>query len=166
MGSHTGTHVDAPLHFEPGGAPVDALPLDILIGPARLVELDVAEKISRSDIDRLDLRGVIRILFKTRNCRMWKDGEFHKDYVYIARDAAARIVELGVRLVGVDYLSVESFSDKSFSTHHTLLRAGVVILEGLNPSAVPPGDYDLIALPLRLEGCDGAPARVVLKKLT
>lgn len=169
LGSHTGTHVDAPLHFEPGGAPVDRLPLDVLIGPARLVEMDSNEKISGKDVEGLDLRGVTRLIFKTKNCRFWSDpgifSTFRTDYIYLAEDAARRLVEKGMRLVGVDYLSVESFSNKSFSTHHALLRAGVVILEGLNPSAVPPGDYDLIALPMRIEGGDGAPARVILKTL-
>lgn len=168
MGSHTGTHVDAPVHFEPGGIGVDELPLDALIGRARLVEVDVEKKISGSDIERMDLSGVTRVLFKTRNCRLWREpdsGEFHEDYIYLAEDAAACLVERGIRLVGVDYLSVESFTDKTFATHHRLLRAGVVILEGLDPSAAPPGDYELIALPLRIEGGDGAPARVILKSL-
>ncbi len=171
LGSHTGTHIDAPLHFEPSGAPVDALPLDVLIGPARLVELDVPEKISRADVASLDLLGVRRILFKTRNCEAWREmmepssgpAAFRTDYVYLAEDAALWLVERGIRLVGVDYLSVESFHNKSFSTHHALLRAGVVILEGLNPLGVPAGDYDLIALPLRIAGCDGSPARVILR---
>lgn len=164
LGSHTGTHIDAPLHFEPGGAPVDSLPLDVLIGPARLVELGVAEKISASDLSVLDWTGVTRVLFKTRNCRLWGGRSFREDYVYLAEDAARFLVGRGVRLVGVDYLSVESYRDKSFSTHHVLLRAGVVILEGLNPSDVLPGDYELIALPLRIAGGDGAPARVILRK--
>ncbi len=172
MGSHTGTHIDAPLHFEPGGAAVDVLPLEVLMGPARLVELPVEKKISSADLERLDLKGVVRILFKTKNSRLWKEAvdpasstasSFHRNYIYLAEDAAAFLVDHGIRLVGVDYLSVESFTEKSFVTHHRLLRAGVVILEGLNPSAVPPGDYELIALPLRIEGGDGAPARVILK---
>lgn len=172
MGSHTGTHIDAPLHFEPGAAPVDRLPLEILMGPARLVELPVEKKISRADLERLDLTGVVRLLFKTKNSRLWKEAvegaspkasKFYKDYIYLAEDAAAYLVDIGVRLVGVDYLSVESFTEKTFATHHRLLRAGVVILEGLNPSAVPPGDYELIALPLRIEGGDGAPSRVILR---
>jgi len=174
IGSHTGTHVDAPLHFEPGGAPVDRLPLDVLLGPARLVELDVREKISKSDIESLDLSGVTRVLFKTRNCRRWQDladaasespCPFDETYVYLDEPAAGLLVDRGVRLVGVDYLSVESYRNPAFSTHHRLLRAGVVILEGLNPLSVPPGDYELIAAPLRIEGGDGAPARVILKSL-
>lgn len=173
LGSHTGTHIDAPLHFEAGGAPVDRLPLAVLIGPARLVSLDVDEKITRADLEGVDLRGVSRLLFKTKNCLQWKSSiaeaasgsraAFHENYIYLSEDAAEYLVDRGIRLVGVDYLSVESFHNKSFSTHHCLLRAGVVILEGLNPSDVPPGDYELIALPLRLEGGDGAPARVILR---
>ena len=164
LGSHTGTHIDAPLHFECGGISVDDLPLDVLIGPARLVEMSVQESITRPSLEAVDLTGVTRLLFKTRNCRMWRESPgFREDYVYLDEPASEYLVERGVRLVGVDYLSVESFANRSFSTHHRLLQAGVVILEGLDPSSVPPGDYDLIALPLRIEGCDGSPARVLLK---
>lgn len=171
MGSHTGTHIDAPLHFEPDGSTVDRLPLDVLIGRARLVELDVKEKIARRDLEALDLSGVTRLLFRTANTLLWRlpasgRSTFRKDYIYVAPDAADYIVEHGIRLVGVDYLSVEKYGGPDHATHHRLLRAGVVVLEGIDPHGVPPGDYDLIALPLRVEGCDGAPTRVILQTIS
>lgn len=156
LGSHTGTHVDAPLHFLPGGEGVDRLPLDALIGPALVVDLTGVEQ----DVRAADLdfpAGTERLLLKTPNSRLWERGEFVAEHVTIAPDAASLLVERGVRLVGIDYLSVGSPE-----THRILLGAGVVPLEGLDLREVEPGPYRLVALPLRLEGVDGAPARVVL----
>ena len=156
LGSHTGTHVDAPLHFLAGGEGVERLPLDALIGPALVVDLTGLER----DVRAADLdipAGTERLLLKTPNSRLWERGEFVAEHVTIAPDAASLLVELGVRLVGVDYLSVGSPE-----THRILLEAGIVPLEGLDLREVDPGLYELVALPLRLEGVDGAPARVVL----
>ena len=163
IGTHVGTHVDPPLHFLAGGAAVDALPLDVLVGPARVVEPppDV-RAIGAADVRRLALDGVSRVLFKTSNSRLWREGDPRREFVHLAADAPEALLEAGVRLVGVDGLSIEAVSDRHFPCHHALLAAGVVIVEGLDLEAVPAGDYTLVCLPLRLVGGDGAPARVVL----
>jgi len=157
---HIGTHVDAPLHFIADGGDILSLPLDVLIGPARVVELLDVNAITADLLARLDLRGVTRLLFKTRNSYLSRD-VFHQDFSALANDAARWIVERGIRLVGVDYLSVEHFQGDG-SVHRTLMGAGLVIIEGLDLSQAPPGDYTLYCLPLKLAGSEGAPARVVL----
>jgi arylformamidase len=156
LGAHTGTHVDAPLHFLPDGAGAEQLPLEALIGPAVVLDLQHIEgDVRAADLDFPD--GVERLLLKTPNSRLWDRDEFVADHVTIAPDAARLLVERGVRLVGIDYLSVGLPE-----THRILLGAGIVALEGLDLRAVEAGDYQLVALPLRLVGVDGAPARVVL----
>ena len=165
LGSHTATHVDAPLHFVDGGAGVDALPLDVLIGPARLIAFDDGVmSVGRAELERLDLRGVTRLLIKTRNSAWLASGttEFHPDFTHVAPDGAEYLVSLGVRLVGVDYLSVEQFRSPHHRTHKTLLENGVVIVEGLVLTEPPAGDYELYCLPMLMAGLDGAPARAVL----
>lgn len=165
LGSHSGTHVDAPKHFFDDGAGVEALPLDVLTGPARLIAFgDDVRSIGEAELAMHDLRGVTRLLVRTRNSAWLSSGttEFHRDYTYLAPDGAAYLVSLGVRLVGVDYLSVEQFRSGHHRTHRTLLSAGVVIVEGLVLTAPPPGDYHLFCLPLLLPGLDGAPARAIL----
>ncbi len=165
FGSHTGTHVDAPKHFFDDGAGVDALPLEVLMGPARLIAVDDAVKsVGEAELRAHDLRGVTRLLIRTRNSAWLSSGsrEFHPDYTFVAPDGAAYLVSLGVQLVGVDYLSVEQFHSGHHRTHRTLLGANVVIVEGLVLTEPPPGDYELRCLPLRLVGLDGGPARAVL----
>jgi arylformamidase len=165
LGSHTGTHVDAPLHFMDGGAGVDELSLDVLIGPARLIAFgDEVLAVGESDLRKHDLGGVTRLLIRTRNSAWLASGdpEFHRDFTHVAPDAAAYLVSIGVRLVGVDYLSVEQFHSPHHKTHRTLLENGVVIVEGMVLSEPPPGDYELYCLPMLLAGLDGAPARAVL----
>jgi len=166
LGSHTGTHVDAPLHFMDGGAGVDELPLDVLIGPARLIAFgDEVMSVGEAELRRHDLRGVTRLLLRTRNSGWLASGspEFHPDFTHVAPDGAEYLVSIGVRLVGVDYLSVEQFRSPHHRTHKTLLSNGVVIVEGLVLSEPPPGDYELYCLPMLLAGLDGAPARAVLR---
>lgn len=166
FGTHTGTHVDPPSHFVPGGASLDQLPLDVLIGPARVVDAGEARVITAAMIERAPLDGVTRVLFKTRNSRLWQEAsEFATDFVYLETDAAERLVERGVRLVGIDYLSVEKFNFEQPTTHLALLRNNVIIIEGLNLSEVAPGDYELICLPLKIKDGDGGPARVVLREM-
>ena len=165
LGSHTGTHVDAPLHFIDGAAGVDELPLDVLIGPARLIAFgDDVLVVDEAALRRHDLTGVTRLLIRTRNSAWLASGsaEFHPDFTHVAPDAAEYLVSIGVRLVGVDYLSVEQFHSPHHRTHKTLLSNRVVIVEGLMLSDPPPGDYDLYCLPMLLAGLDGAPARAVL----
>jgi len=158
---HIGTHVDAPLHFIAGGGDIPSLSLDALIGPATVVALPDADAITAGDLARLNLpRTVKRLLFKTRNSTLSRD-TFHQDFVALALDAAQWIVERGIRLVGVDYMSVERFGGDG-SVHRALLGAGVVAVEGLDLRDVPPGDYMLYCLPMKLAGSEGAPARVIL----
>jgi len=162
LGVHTGTHVDAPCHFIPGGAGVESLPLDALIGPARVVGIENKSAIRVAELERCELDGAQRVLFRTRNSDEWTGASFKEDFVYLDHEAAKWLVEHGIRLVGVDYLSVESFAAAEPLTHRTLLNAGIVVVEGLDLSSIEPGDYVLTCLPLKLEGADGAPARAIL----
>ena len=163
FGSHTGTHADAARHFFDDGQPVDQIPLDRLIGPALLVSFpDNVRAIGATELKAHDLRGRTRILLRTQNSALLSQKQFAPDYTYLAPDGAEYLVDKGVELVGIDYLSIEQFHSGHHRTHRTLLAKSVVILEGLDLSAPPPGEYQLICLPLRIEGCDGAPARAVL----
>jgi arylformamidase len=170
FGAHTGTHVDAPAHFIAGTPRVESLSLETLIGRARVIELpEDVHAIEAGHLSADELAGVTRVLFKTRNSAFWGDADrsFRQDFTYLAPDGARALVELGVRLVGIDYLSVEKFGSQDFQTHITLLERGIVIVEGLDLREVPAGDYELFCLPLRLaDGTgDGAPARAVLRTL-
>ena len=165
FGSHSGTHVDAPKHFFDDAAGADSLPLDVLIGPARLIAMgDDVKSVGEAELKKHDLGGVERLLIRTRNSAWLASGssEFHPDYTFVAPDGAAYLAGLGVKLVGVDYLSVEQFHSGHHRTHRTLLQREIVIVEGLLLSEPPPGDYELYCLPLKLVGLDGAPARAVL----
>lgn len=167
FGAHTGTYVDAPAHFIEGARKIDDLSLDVLIGPARLVR--VPDEVNEVDSDFLagcDLNKVERVLFHTRNSSFWNEG-FRKDFTHLLPEAAEMLVDSGVKLVGVDYLSIEKFHSGHHRTHLTLLSRNVIIIEGLNLSDLPAGDYELICMPLRLaDGAgDGAPARVVLRTI-
>jgi arylformamidase len=167
LGSHTGTHVDAPFHFVQRGLTVDKLPLDALVGPALVLDL---EDLPGRTIQALDLAGLhpprsaTRLLLKTRNSIFWADrqNEFEQAYVHLDVKAAEWLVRRGVRLVGLDYLSVEAFHSTTYGVHRTLLEAGLVVVEGLNLSDVPEGPCQLVCLPLKIEGGDGAPARVLV----
>jgi arylformamidase len=163
LGTHSGTHVDAPYHFQADGATVDKLSLDILIGRVKVVELPVRERIDRADVAALDLHDEIRLLFKTRMSGQLDKPELQENFVYLTPEAATHLVAAGIKLVGIDSPSVEKFGRDDFAAHRTLLRAGVVIVEALDLSNVSPGIYDLTCLPLLVAGADGAPARVVLR---
>jgi len=163
FGSHTGTHLDAPLHFIAGAASVDVLPLDVLIGPALVAEVDTERTIDRAHLERLALDGHTRVLLKTRNSALWDRPGFAREYAALSEDGAAYVLERGIKLVGVDYLSIEGFGADGHRVHRTLLGAGVVILEGLDFRKVTPGAYELICLPLRIAGGDGSPCRAVLR---
>ncbi len=163
LGSHTGTHVDAPLHFIDGAAGADQLPLDALIGPAVVADARGAPgDIDGAALAALALPATERLLLRTRNGDLWERESFTPDYVGIAEDAAHELVAMGVRLVGIDYLSIAPSGDPA-PTHRALLEAGIVVVEGLDLREAPPGRYDLVCLPLRLEGADGAPARALLR---
>jgi len=164
MGAHSGTHVDAPYHFLAEGATVEALPLEILMGKVLVVQVAGRECIDVRDVQALDLTDEIRIFFRTRMSGQLKSPEFQEDFVYLTPAAAAHLVQAGIKLVGIDYLSVEKFQSRDFGAHHALLRAGVIIVEGLDLSEADPGEYDMACLPLRIVGADGSPARVVLRK--
>jgi arylformamidase len=160
MGAHSGTHVDAPDHFLEGGAGAETLPLEILIGPAEVVDASsattVLDLVTVRDLE-LPSRGTERILFKTRNSQLWSRDEFTRDFVRLDGEAAAYLVERGAKLLGIDYLSIGDAE-----AHRVLLSAGVVCVEGLDLRGIEPGAYELICLPLKLVGSDGAPARTVL----
>lgn len=163
FGSHTGTHADAARHFFDDGQSVDKIPLERLIGPALLISVgDEVRSVGTAELRDQGLAGHKRILLRTRNSAFLAQKEFVKDYTYLAPDGAQYLVDNGVELVGIDYLSIEQFHSGHHRTHRTLLERGVVIVEGLDLSATPAGEYQFICLPLRLEGCDGAPARAVL----
>jgi len=165
LSAHTGTHVDARMHFVPGAWAMESLDLSRVVGPCRVVDLGHLEgHVGRADLEAADVAGTVRLLLKTRNSGLGLLGRggFTEDYVAISRDAAEYLVEIGVETVGVDYLSVEPFEDGEFNTHHTLLGADVVILEGLALAEVEPGEYLLACLPLKLAGSDGSPARAIL----
>ncbi|MBD0369513.1 MAG: cyclase family protein [Pyrinomonadaceae bacterium] len=170
FGAHTATHIDAPAHFIAGAAKVDSLPLDAMIGRARVLEIpEDVRAIDASELAKHDIEGVERLLFKTRNSGFWAEAEsnFREDFTYIEPDAACLLAQSGIRLVGVDYLSVEKFKSERFETHIELLSHGIVIVEGLDLLEVPAGDYELICLPLKVASGtgDGAPARAVLRTL-
>lgn len=159
--THAGTHVDAPAHFIDGGLTVDALALEILIGKARVVEVPSVERIERADLQRANLRDDLRVLIKTRASE--KRGRGSEAACGLSLDAATYLVQAGLKLVGMDALSVDHPDSADFAAHRALLRAGVVVVEGLDLKGVEPGDYDMTCLPLRLQGADGSPARVVLR---
>lgn len=163
LSTHTGTHVDAPSHFVPGGASVDQLPLEILLGKARVVELLERDQLDRADLEALDLRDDLRVLLKTRMSGQLLKPGYHQDHVYLSEDAALYLAQAGIKLVGIDYLSVDRFGSTDFPAHRALLGAGVIVIEGLDLSEVEPGEYEMSCLPLRVAGADGAPARVVLR---
>ncbi|MFQ5873136.1 MAG: cyclase family protein [Dehalococcoidia bacterium] len=164
MGSHTGTHMDAPLHFIRRGMGIDKMPLDTTVGRARVIEIEDTESIKPEELVPHQIRRGERILFKTRNSlRVWQTDTFMEDFVFISSEAARFLVECRVRVVGVDYLSVGGFQRDGSYIHQTLLGGGVWIIEGLDLSRVSPGKYDLVCLPLKVDQGDGAPARAILR---
>jgi arylformamidase len=164
--THIGTHIDPPYHFMKDGIPLDQAPIEVFIGPARVIDVGEVSSIDAALLSTFDLKGVSRVIFKTRNSRFWRETkEFQKDFVYLETDAAEALVANGVKLVGIDYLSIEKFGFDKPTTHWTLLGNNVFIVEGLDLNEVAPGDYELICLPLKIKDGDGGPARVVLRDL-
>ena len=164
MSAHAGTHVDAPRHFFDAGAGTDELPLDLLCGRTRVIQVDSRGGVSADDLSPLDLSEDVRLLIKTHNSRLWGDAAFHPDYIGIRESAARYLVDRGIKVLGVNYLSVEVFKTPGAPAHHILLGAGTILIEGLNLGIIEPGIYEMYCLPLRLVGSDGAPARVVLRR--
>jgi arylformamidase len=167
LGAHSGTHIDGPMHFIRDGAPIDRVSIDRLIGPARVIDIpDNVQAIDAAELGRHSWKGARRILFRTRSSlHGWlTQPKFHRDFTYIAPDAAQLLADAGVQLVGIDYLSAEQFGAKAPRTHQILLGKGIPIVEGLSLGAVSAGDYDLIVLPIKVGGHEAAPARAVLRK--
>jgi arylformamidase len=162
-GVHSSTHVDAPFHFIAGAPKVDFLPVASLIGPARVVEVGNAPAVDAAIVAAKVPAGTERVLFRSRMSGTLLDREFDPAFTYIAPDAARALAERGIRLVGIDYLSIEQFGSSDFPSHHALLSTGAVVLEGLDLSLAVEGAYDLICAPALIEGGDGAPARVFLR---
>ena len=165
MGAHSGTHIDAPMHFIADGAPIDQVALDPLMGAARVIDIpDSVRAIDATELNRHDWRGAKRVLFRTRSTlRGWMDSAFHRDFAYIAPDAAQLLADAGVVLVGVDYISAEQFGAPAPRTHQILLGRGIPIVEGLDLRPVHAGDYDLIVLSIKVRGHEGAPARAIVR---
>jgi arylformamidase len=163
LGSHTGTHVDAQTHFSAGPGTVDGLPLDVLIGRCRLIDVGDVDTVTHKMLAEYQLAGTVRLLIRTRNSTRWVSDQVTFDPEQVALDtgAAEHLVELGIKLVGIDGLSVAP-AGRGNNVHTALLEPAVIIIEGLNLAGVPEGEYDLICAPLKLQGCDGAPARVFL----
>lgn len=166
MGSHTGTHMDAPLHFVRGGKGLDEMPLEATIGRARVIEIHDAESVKPEELRPHHIRGGERILFKTQNsARRWHEEAFIEDFVYVSQEAARYLATQEVSTIGTDYLSVGGFLKDGVETHQALLEAGIWVIEGLDLSQVESGEYELTCLPLKVERGDGAPARAILRAI-
>ncbi|MGH7771759.1 MAG: cyclase family protein [Candidatus Binatia bacterium] len=166
MSAHSGTHLDAPFHFVPGGATIESLPLELFIGPALVQTVDAGRYITKEHVDAVDLKGESRILFKTRNSHLLHKPAYDPDFVAFSVEAAQALVARGVKLVGLDYLSVAHAGDEQVPVHRAFLDHGVILLEGVDLSEIKPGRYELICFPIRLRGLDGAPCRAVLRDLS
>jgi arylformamidase len=163
LSTHAGTHVDPPFHFIEDGDGVDKLPLELLMGRARVVEV-TAPRIDETVLGEFDFTADARVLFKTRNSYLWSQKRFVEEYCYITPGAALLLVNDGIKVVGIDYLSVDKYGDDDYPTHRALLGGGVVVIEGLDLREVEPGYYEMLCLPLKVKDGDGAPARVVLRE--
>jgi arylformamidase len=164
--AHTGTHMDAPAHFINGGHTIDTIPLDACMGRARVIRIEDAEVIRVAELEPHKIAAGERVLFRTKNSDyVWKTDTFQTSFVHIPGDTARWLAERGVKTVGVDYLSVGGYESDGAETHRALLGAGVWIIEGLVLTDIAAGEYDLICLPLKIVGSDGAPARALLRKI-
>jgi arylformamidase len=166
--SHTGTHIDAPLHFIPGGSTITDMPLDATIGPARVIEIKDQHRIKVSELEKHNIKKGERLLFKTCNSPASYEGpKFLEDYVYFDNDAAEYLAKKGIRLVGLDFITIGDFKNEESvnNTHKTFLNAGIYILEDCALGDVPAGDYELLCMPLRLFHGDAAPCRAILRPL-
>jgi arylformamidase len=166
LGAHTGTHMDAPAHFVGGGSGIDSMPLEASLGAARVIQIEDRQSIKPEELRKHALQRGERVLFKTYNSEhCWEADHFIEDFVYISAAAARYLAEVQVRLVGVDYLSVGGFREDGVETHQALLNAGIWCIEGLNLKQVQPGRVELVCLPLKIIGGDGAPARALVRPM-
>jgi len=166
LGAHSSTHLDAPMHFIRDGASIDQVPLAALIGPARIIDIpENVQAITSAELGKHDWRSAERVIFRTRSALggWMHSSTFHRDFAYIAPDAARQLADAGVKLVGVDYISAEQFGAPAPLAHRALLGKGIPIVEGLQLDQVPAGDYDLIVLPMKVAGHEGAPARALVR---
>lgn len=161
---HAGTHVDAPFHFVPDGISIETLPLETFIGPARVCAVNPGTHITSADVAAAGIEGETRVLFKTRNSELLKKGVYDSNFAPFSVDGAEALVALGVKLVGLDYLSAAG-ANEQVPVHRAFLDNGVILLEGVQLSDVPPGRYELFCPPIKLAGSDGAPCRAVLREL-
>lgn len=164
MSVHAGTHVDAPRHFFDQGSGADAIPLEMLFGRTRVIQVSSRKGIGAEELSGIDLSEDVRVLIKTANSRLWGTPEFHQDYLGLTEGGARHVIDRGIKVLGVDYLSVEEFKKPGAPAHHVLLGGGTIVIEGLNLRDVEPGIYEMFCLPLRIVGADGAPARVILRQ--
>jgi arylformamidase len=163
MGTHIGTHVDPPAHYLDGGATVDRIPLDTLVGPGVVLDMRGKPWVDRKALENSPLDDHPRVLLKTDNGPWLLEGDFREDYVHLTEDGASLLVERGVKLVGIDYLSIERYMSPGAPVHRALLGAGVLVVEGVHLVEVPPGPCEVFCLPLRIAGGDGAPARMLVR---
>jgi arylformamidase len=163
MGTHLGTHVDPPAHYLEAGATVEQIPLESMVGPGVVADLRGRSQIDRRDLEKSNIGDHKRVLLKTDNGPLLLESPFHQDYVHLTEDGARYLVEHKVRLVGIDYLSIELHENPGSPVHHILLEAGVLVVEGVHLIEIPPGEYEIFCLPLKIKGADGAPARILLR---
>ena len=161
---HAGTHVDAPFHFLSDGITIEELPLDLFIGPARVCAVECGTHITAVEVARAGIDGETRVLFKTRNSQLLKKGDYDASFAPFSVDGAKALVDRGVKLVGLDYLSAAA-ANEQVPVHRAFLDHGVILLEGVDLAEVPPGRYELFCPPVKLAGSDGAPCRAVLREL-
>lgn len=164
MGTHLGTHVDPPAHYLDGGATVEEIPLEVLVGPGVVLDMRGKSQVDRRALEEASIEDHTRILLKTDNGPLLLDHSFRKDYVHLTEDGARYLVERKVCLVGIDYLSIERYNNPGAPVHHILLESGVVVVEGVHLLEIPPGPYEIFCLPLPVKGADGAPARIILRR--
>ena len=168
MGVHTGTHIDSPNHFIEGGITTDSMQLEVLMGKCLVIEVTSKSNIQVSDLYDFEIGKYERLLLKTKNSVHWENDskKFDKNFIALSLEAAEYLVKSGIKLIGIDYLSIEAYGVREHKVHHHLLNNQIAILEGLNLSKVDEGEYELICLPLKLVDCDGAPVRAILKDVS
>lgn len=165
LGSHTGTHVDAPSHFFGNGLTISDVNPETLLGNARVIQIKDAESIKAEELESYKIQKGERILFKTLNSSLWQQDSFSEEFVFITSEAASYLIECGIKVIGVDYLSVGGYKKDGGKVHKIFLQSGIWLIEGLDLSSVEPGMYQFICLPLKIRNGDGAPARVLLKPI-